>query len=60
MKKNENLKKIALRSETVRALETSKLAQAAGGEGKISEGVGCYTITRLFSCVGACSSEHLC
>jgi hypothetical protein len=50
---------MALRTETVRALETSKLAQAAGGL-PLSCGPWCETMSRVLSCLGACSTQNFC
>ena len=59
MKKNGKIKKIALKTETVRALEASQLARA-GGAAKPSDGLVCETISHGLSCGGVCSTNLWC
>ncbi|HTJ42608.1 MAG TPA: class I lanthipeptide [Kofleriaceae bacterium] len=59
MKKNVS-KKLSLRPETVRALESRELARAAGGMKNVSDGWVCETLSHGLSCWGACSTQLWC
>jgi len=59
MKKMNKPAALKLRTETVRDLAKSQMAQAAGGLAP-SENWVCGDISHTISCWGACSTAHWC
>jgi hypothetical protein len=52
--------KLAIRTETLRALDRSDLARAGGAMKNASDGWVCETLSHGLSCWGACSTRMWC